>query len=57
VDCPHWVGLDAAKNLALMERAWVEGPIAAFYEHRDIFLPEDFRALRVWARNVTIRPV
>lgn len=57
VDCPHWAGLDPAKNTALMERAWVEGPITGFQAHRDIFLPEDFRALRIWARRVTIRPV
>jgi hypothetical protein len=57
VDCPHWVALDAAKNTALMERAWVEGPVSGFQAHRDFFLPEDFRALRIWARRVTIRSV
>jgi hypothetical protein len=57
VDCPHWVSLDAGENLALMERAWVEGPIMALQAHRDIFLPEDFRALRTWARRGRIRPV
>ncbi len=55
VDCPHWVGLDPAKNTALMERAWVEGPVAGFQAHRGVFLPEDFRALRIWARRATLR--
>lgn len=57
VDCPHWVALDAKKNAALLERAWVEGPPAGFQAHRDVFLPEDFRALRTWAMRVTIRSV
>jgi hypothetical protein len=57
VDCPHWAALDAAKNTALMERAWVEGPVARFQAHRDVFLPEDFRALRTRALRAKIRSV
>lgn len=57
VDCPHWVRLDPAKNTALLERAWVEGPVSGFQAHRDVFLPEDFRALRIWARRATLRSV
>lgn len=57
VDCPHWGALDAGKNTALLERAWVEGPATGFHKHRDVFLPEDFRALRTWALRVTIRSV
>ena len=55
VDCPYWVTLKAEKNAALMERAWVEGPPARFHAERGVFLPEDFRALRRWARKPTVR--
>lgn len=57
VDCPHWTALDADRHAALLERAWVEGSAARLDDHREIFLPEDFRALRNWAREVTVRPI
>lgn len=55
IDCPHWVALGPDRNAALLERHWVEGPVGRFQGHRDVFLPEDFRALRRWACRVTIR--
>jgi hypothetical protein len=56
IDCPHWVALEADRNAALLERSWVVGPVTRFQAHRDVFLPEDFRALRRWVRQA-IRPV
>ncbi len=47
VDCPHWVALEAAHHERFLARSWRAGP-APFLAHRDVFLPEDFRALRQW---------
>lgn len=47
VDCPHWIALDAAQHEKFVARRWREGP-DEFLAHRGIFLPEDFRALRLW---------
>lgn len=47
VDCPHWVALDPEEHAALLERDW-RGDVAEFRGYRDVFLPEDFRALRQW---------
>jgi hypothetical protein len=47
VDCPHWVVLDAEAHREYLAREWHGAP-QIFAEHRAIFLPEDFRALRRW---------
>lgn len=47
VDCPHWVALAPDAHAAYLHREW-RGDRAEFQTHRDIFLPEDFRALRRW---------
>ena len=47
VDCPHWVALPPAAHAAYVAREWRAGP-EVFAEHREIYLPEDFRALRQW---------
>jgi hypothetical protein len=47
VDCPHWVALEPAAHRALLAGAW-HGDAAALAAHCEIFLPEDFRALRRW---------
>lgn len=47
VDCPHWVALDAGHHERFLAAAWCTGP-QEFVRNRDIFLPEDFRALRQW---------
>jgi hypothetical protein len=47
VDCPHWVALDPEAHRALLRREW-RGDPAGFDAARDVFLPEDFRALRHW---------
>lgn len=48
VDCPHWVALAPDQHAELLARAWRVGGAGAFAENRDVFLPEDFRALRQW---------
>jgi hypothetical protein len=47
VDCPHWVALTPDQHEKYLGREWRAGP-AEFMAHRDVFLPEDFRALRQW---------
>ncbi|MDB6128265.1 MAG: hypothetical protein JWM35_2161 [Verrucomicrobia bacterium] len=47
VDCPHWVALTPEQHAKYLAREWRAGA-AAFYEHQSIFLPEDFRALRLF---------
>lgn len=55
VDCPHWVALTQEQNEALLAREWRVGGPEQFAAHREVFVPEDFRALRQWlharARN------
>lgn len=50
VDCPHWVALGAAEHEALLIAAWHTDP-ADFRANQALFLPEDFRAFRVWIWN------
>ncbi len=50
VDCPYWVALGAAQHEAFLAAAWYSGP-ADFKASQAVFLPEDFRALRVWLWN------
>lgn len=47
VDCPHWVALAPAEHGDYLRSEW-RGDARVFEAHRDIFLPEDFRALRLW---------
>lgn len=51
VDCPYWLSLTPAQHERLLTKAW-QGDAAAFAAHRDVFLPEDFRALRLFIRTV-----
>lgn len=56
VDCPHWVALSPEQHVRFLVRNWRAAPSGGaagagtaaeeFLAHRDIFLPEDFRALR-----------
>jgi hypothetical protein len=50
VDCPHWVALTPATHAEFLAKAWCHDP-AEFRRDREIFLPEDFRALRGWLRT------
>ncbi len=47
VDCPHWVAQEPGEHVEFLAREW-RGDRAQLARHRDIFLPEDFRALRHW---------
>lgn len=47
VDCPHWVGLRAEEHVDFLSRHWRSEP-DVLAQHRDVFVPEDFRALRQW---------
>lgn len=55
VDCPYWTALAPEQHERLLRRAWTGDP-AEFESHRDIFLPEDFRALRVFLRELAPPP-
>jgi hypothetical protein len=55
VDCPYWTALTPDQHERLLRRAWA-GDAAEFATHRDIFLPEDFRALRVFLRKLAPPP-
>ena len=47
VDCPHWIALGPTAHAEMLARVWKPGA-GDFAAHRDVFLPEDFRALRRW---------
>jgi hypothetical protein len=47
-DCPFFVALSADQHRKLLERSFPEQRRAAWQANRDLFLPEDFRALRVF---------
>jgi len=51
VDCPYWTALSPEQHARLLARAWVSGGKDEFAGHQEIFLPEDFRALRVFVRG------
>ena len=50
VDCPYWVTLTAEQHEVFLAENWHAGP-GEFAKDRDVFLPEDFRALRRWVRG------
>jgi hypothetical protein len=61
VDCPHWVALRPEQHEKFIAREWRvappgEEPASAFLAHRDVFLPEDFRALRRWLHREARSP-
>lgn len=47
VDCPHWVALEPTAHRAMLRREWRSDPVG-FDARSEVFLPEDFRALRRW---------
>ncbi|HVS52941.1 MAG TPA: hypothetical protein VHD62_11360 [Opitutaceae bacterium] len=51
VDCPYWVALAPAPHEKFLARHWRAGA-ADLAAHREIFLPEDFRALRRRVREL-----
>lgn len=46
VDCPYWLELDAEDHAIFLAQNWQSGDESEFTSHRDLFLPEDYRALR-----------
>lgn len=46
VDCPHWVTLEAADHRRLLAAGWQGDPVE-WEAAQAIFLPEDFRSLRI----------
>ena len=63
VDCPHWVGFSAEEHQCFLAAEWRtcstgagRADAAEFLAHRDVFLPEDFRALRRWLHAWARRP-
>lgn len=52
VDCPHWTALSPADHAGVLSASWV-GDVADFAARQDVYLPEDFRALRVWLHAAT----
>jgi len=48
VDCPHWVALTPEAHGEFLAREWRAVGAKELAERRGIFLPEDFRALRLW---------
>lgn len=48
VDCPYWVSLRPDQHHALLARSWVSGDSGELDRHEAIYLPEDFRALRIF---------
>lgn len=47
-DCPFFVALSVEQHRKLLERAFTAERRATWESFRDVFLPEDFRALRVF---------
>jgi hypothetical protein len=50
VDCPHWITLRPNEHEEYLRQQWCGDP-QVFVAHRSVFLPEDFRALRIWLRD------
>lgn len=51
VDCPHWTALTPDEHEKFLAKAWRPARAEEFATHRGVFLPEDFRSLKVWLRN------
>ncbi|MDB6168149.1 MAG: hypothetical protein JWM88_1013 [Verrucomicrobia bacterium] len=50
VDCPHWLALTPEQHTRYLAREW-KGGAEEFNAHREVFLPEDFRALRIFVHS------
>ena len=48
VDCPYWISLGPDRHFSLLEEDWADANPGELMRNRDIFLPEDFRELRVF---------
>lgn len=52
VDCPYWQTLSRDEMAARLAQTW-RGDVGELESNRDVFLPEDFRALRRIAGEVS----
>jgi hypothetical protein len=50
VDCPYWTSLGPQEHLQRLQAAWVDD-VGDFTANCGVYLPEDFRALRVWLHD------
>lgn len=48
VDCPYWVALRTDQNCELLAKDWRAGDVRDFQASTGVFLPEDFRRLRLF---------
>jgi|GEM_PF-842923 len=48
VDCPYWTALRPDRHAALLVKEWVAADHEPLIGHQEVFLPEDFRALRIF---------
>ncbi|MEO7415000.1 MAG: hypothetical protein ABIZ81_16795 [Opitutaceae bacterium] len=48
IDCPYWTSLPREKHLRFLDTQWQPAGREELAAHRGIFLPEDFRRLRLW---------
>ncbi len=55
VDCPYWTALTPPQHAKFLAREWRVGGPAEFVRHQDVFLPEDFRALREFLQTQALR--
>ena len=51
VDCPYWLELTPEQHGRVLRENWAGDP-AVLAEHRDVFLPADFRELRRCVRRI-----
>jgi hypothetical protein len=54
VDCPYWLDLEPEPHAKFLAKQWRAGA-EEFAAHREVFLPEDFRALRRCVRAMAGR--
>jgi hypothetical protein len=50
VDCPYWTSLSADEHAQRLSDSWM-GDMEEFERNRSVYLPADFRALRLWIHS------
>lgn len=51
VDCPYWTDVTPERHAQLLREGWC-GDLQELAENRELFLPEDFRAVRRCVRDL-----
>jgi hypothetical protein len=54
VDCPYWTEFSASEHTQFLQAAW-RGDADVFVANEQAYLPEDFRALRIWLHHAARR--